>query len=74
MQITIGVRNVAREITLETEQSAEDVLAAVDKAIADGTTLVLTGEKGRRVAVPTSALGYVELGEEEPRRVGFGLV
>lgn len=74
MQIIIGVRNVAREITLESDQSPEDVLAAVDKAIADDTTLVLRDEKGRRIAVPAGALGFVELGEEEPRRVGFGLV
>lgn len=74
MQITIGVRNVTREITLETVQSAEDVLATVEKAVTDGTTLVLADEKGRRVVVPAGALGYVELGEEETRRVGFGLV
>ncbi|MHB1064240.1 MAG: DUF3107 domain-containing protein [Georgenia sp.] len=74
MQIIIGVRNVAREITLESDQSPEDVLTAVDKAIADDTTLVLKDEKGRRVVVPAGALGFVELGEEEPRRVGFGLV
>ncbi|MFH5822227.1 DUF3107 domain-containing protein [Georgenia sp. AZ-5] len=74
MEITIGVRNVSREITLESTQSPDEVLAAVDKALADSTTLVLQDEKGRHVVVPAEALGFVELGPAEQRRVGFGLV
>lgn len=74
MEITIGVRNVAREISLESTQSPEEVLAAVDKALAGSTSLVLEDDKGRHVVVPAGALGYVELGPAEQRRVGFGLV
>ncbi|GAA1621193.1 DUF3107 domain-containing protein [Georgenia ruanii] len=74
MEITIGVRNVAREITLESTQSPDEVLAAVDKALSDNTNLVLQDEKGRHVVVPAGALGFVELGPAEQRRVGFGLV
>ncbi|MPV38846.1 DUF3107 domain-containing protein [Georgenia subflava] len=74
MEITIGVRNVSRELTLESTQNPDEVLAAVDKALADGTSLVLEDEKGRHVVVPSGALGYVELGPTEQRRVGFGLV
>ncbi|WP_448071403.1 DUF3107 domain-containing protein [Georgenia yuyongxinii] len=74
MEITIGVRNVSREITLESTQSADDVLAAVEKALSDNTNLVLQDEKGRHVVVPSAALGFVELGPTEQRRVGFGLL
>lgn len=74
MEITIGVRNVQREITLESTQSPDEVLAAVDKAIAGASSLVLQDEKGRHVVIPAGALGYVELGPTEQRRVGFGLV
>jgi hypothetical protein len=73
VEITIGVRNVAREISLESTQSPEEVLAAVDKALEGSTSLVLEDDKGRRVVVPAGALGYVELGPTEQRRVGFGL-
>ncbi|MEE6273664.1 DUF3107 domain-containing protein [Georgenia wangjunii] len=73
MEITIGVRNVARELTLESSATAQEVVDAVDKALTGGTSLVLTDERGRRVVVPSSALGYVEIGMEEPRRVGFGV-
>jgi len=33
--------------------------------------LKLSDSKGRRFIIPTEALGYVEIGEEETRRVGF---
>jgi hypothetical protein len=72
VEVKIGVRNVAREITLESSQSADEVAAAVDAAIAAGSTLKLVDEKGRVVVVPTTVLGYVEIGAPEGRKVGFG--
>ena len=74
MDITIGVKHVNREITLESNQSAEDVLAAVRTSTQEGTALVLEDEKGRQVIVPADSLGYVEIGSTGQRRVGFGLV
>ena len=71
MEVKIGVQNVAREITLESSQSAAEVAQIVDAAIADGTALHLTDEKGRTVVVPGGVLGYVEIGSEAERRVGF---
>lgn len=71
MEITIGIRQVARELTLETTQSADEVTAAVEKALA-GSILDLTDNRGRRVVVPSEAIGYIEIGAEESRRVGFG--
>lgn len=72
MEVKIGIQNVAREIVFESELSATKLLAAVDAAVVAGGLLRLAGEKGRTVVVPISALGYVELGEENERRVGFG--
>ena len=72
MEITIGVRNVAREISLESDQSAEDVSKLIAKAIETGGVLALKDQRGRRVLVPVDALGFVELGQEEQLRVGFG--
>lgn len=74
MEITIGVKNVAREITLESSQSADEVHATVTAALAKGTALTLTDHRGRRVVVPVDALGFVEIGQEEQRRVGFGAI
>ena len=72
MEITIGVKNVARELTLESAQTADQVVALVEAAIAKGGVLALTDQRGRRVVVPVDSLGYVEIGQEEQRRVGFG--
>lgn len=74
MDITIGVKHVAREIGLESEQTPEEVVEAVQAATQAGTPLVLQDSKGRRVVVPADSLAYVELGSTEQRRVGFGLV
>ena len=72
MEVKIGVQNVAREITIETEASAADVAKAVAEALEQGSILILTGEKGRQVLVPANVLGYVQIGEQEKRGVGFG--
>lgn len=75
MEITIGVRNVARELTVEVSEDADTISEAVSKALSakgDGATLEFTTTKGGRVIVPVAALGFVELGSDEQRRVGFG--
>ncbi len=72
MEIKIGVQNVAREIVLESAQDAESVAKVVGEAINEGSELRLKDDKGRLIIVPGNALGYVEIGAEEIRRVGFG--
>ncbi|MBB6403831.1 DUF3107 domain-containing protein [Arthrobacter sp. AZCC_0090] len=72
MEVKIGIQNVGREIVLESALDAEAVAKIVGEAIAKGTDLRLTDEKGRQVIVPGNVLGYVEIGAEEVRRVGFG--
>lgn len=78
MEITIGVRDIAREITLEVSDDADtivsDVTAVLAKAAKGDTAAVLdlTDEKGNRTLVPAGALGYVQIGANEPRRIGFG--
>lgn len=72
MEIRIGVQNTSREVVLESQQSAGDVTAAVSAALQDGGVLSLQDEKGRTVLVPAASIGFVEIGVEESRRVGFG--
>ncbi|KGN39396.1 DUF3107 domain-containing protein [Knoellia subterranea] len=72
MEVNIGVQNVAREIALETDASAEDVAKAIDAALSDGGVLRLTDTKGREILVPGRALGWVQVGESEKSKVGFG--
>ncbi|ADX73759.1 hypothetical protein Asphe3_26380 [Pseudarthrobacter phenanthrenivorans Sphe3] len=72
VEIKIGVQNVAREIVLESTEDADSVAKVVGEAITTGSELRLKDEKGRLIIVPGNALGYVEIGAEEARRVGFG--
>lgn len=71
MEITIGVQNVARELVVETDDAADKVAGQVRAAIEKGSPLELTDTKGRHVIVPAATLGYVEIGGDETRRVGF---
>jgi hypothetical protein len=72
VEVKIGVQNVAREITFETDASSQEVAKAVAEALDKGGVLTLTDDKGRQVIVPGNVLGYVFLGESERRGVGFG--
>jgi len=72
VEVKIGVQHAAREIVVESKDSSDDVVKAVAKAYGEGGLLRLTDEKGRLVMVPVDKLAYVEIGEPEVRRVGFG--
>jgi hypothetical protein len=73
MEVRIGVKGVARELSLESAQSADEIQTSVEKALKDGAaTVTLVDEKGRRVIVATEKLAYVEVVETDARRVGFG--
>lgn len=73
MEVKIGVKGAPRELLIESDQSADDVAAAVRAALADPTAVLeLADTRGRRVLVPAEKLAFVELGEQEARRVGFG--
>ena len=72
MEVKIGVQYAARELVLESAQTPEEVEKAVADALkADLGVLARTDEKGRRVLVPADKLAYVEIAENEQRRVGF---
>lgn len=72
MEVKIGVAHSPRELTVESPLSAEEIEDAVSKALSDGGVLALADERGRRLLVPVDKLSYVEIGESETRRVGFG--
>lgn len=72
MEVKVGVVHSPRELTVESPLSAEEIEAAVTQALAAGGALVLTDERGRKVLIPVDKLTYLEIGEPETRRVGFG--
>ncbi|OJX62271.1 MAG: ATP-binding protein [Micrococcales bacterium 73-13] len=72
MEVRIGIVNVAREIGLESSQTAAEIEQLLADALASGAPYVrIADEKGKRFLVPTAGIAYVEIGAEESRRVGF---
>jgi hypothetical protein len=72
VEVKIGIRDVAREVVLESELTPEAVSEAIDAAIATQGLLRLTDDKGKLIIVPGQLIGYVEIGAPETRRIGFG--
>lgn len=72
MDIRIGITNSSREISFESNQTADEVRAVVAEALdGDAKYFTLSDEKGSLFMVPVTAFGYIELGADTPRRVGF---
>ena len=74
MEVRIGVSHSPREIDLDMSDDPDEVIKAVEAAVAAGDSLLwLTDKKGRRVGVPAAKIAYVEIGSPaDERRVGFG--
>ena len=72
VEIKVGVVDTPREITVESDETAEEITKAVSTAIDKGTLLSLTDSRGRTVLVPSAKIAYVEIGPAASRKVGFG--
>jgi hypothetical protein len=73
VDVKIGVQHAARELVLESTETADAITDAVSEALTGKSRiLALTDQNGRRVVVPSDKLAYVEIGEPETRKVGFG--
>ncbi len=72
VEIKIGVKNLAREVVVEVDESPEEVTSTFQKALADKTILSLTDTHGRQVVFPAESIAYIEIGQQNARPVGFG--
>jgi hypothetical protein len=62
VEVKIGVQHVARDLVIETDESAETIEKLVAEALESEGVLSLADSKGRRVLVPTAKLAFVEIG------------
>jgi hypothetical protein len=74
MELRIGVVHTPKELNVELDGTADEVVGSIDKAMADGTPMLwVTDTKGRRVGIPITRIAYVEVDEDGGnKRVGFG--
>ncbi|CAB4666503.1 unannotated protein [freshwater metagenome] len=71
-EVRIAIIQVSTELSFECPTSASDIRDAVTAAISSGNPLVLSDVRGREIIVPAEKIGFVEIGEQSERRVGFG--
>ncbi|MBB1483346.1 DUF3107 domain-containing protein [Tessaracoccus sp. MC1865] len=74
MEIKIGITDVAREVSIETTSSSDEIVQQLREAMENSGLLELTDVKGRRVVIPASRVGYIDIGSASTRTVGFGAV
>lgn len=76
MEVKIGVVYSAKELSVELDGKADEVVAMIEDALKGGAPVLwLTDKKGRRVGVPSDKVAYIEVAEEDvTKRVGFGPV
>lgn len=73
MEVKIGVQHVARELVVDSPLTPDEVEQVLTTALGGGQGLfTLESHDGQRVVVPVEKLAYIDIGEQQPRRVGFG--
>jgi hypothetical protein len=70
MEVKIGVRQAARELSIDVDLSADEIQDAVHQAL-DGGVLALSDAKGRRIVVPGDKVAYVDISTSVSGQVGF---
>lgn len=72
MEITIGILHLARELTIDCPLSASQIQSTVASALEQGSgVLSLPDQQGKVTLLPVGAVGYVQIGEQDRRFVGF---
>ena len=63
-----------KELTVEIDSSPEQIVAHVEKALAESAHMLwMHDDRGRRIGVPLDKIAYVEIAhDDDARRVGFG--
>jgi len=71
MDVRIGICHVARELSFQTDQTAEAVTQEIMRALAGEQIAHFTDVQGHQWLIPVAGLGYVEMGEAAAKSVGF---
>jgi uncharacterized protein DUF3107 len=76
MELRIGIVDTPKELSVEVDGTADDVIKLVETALSDNSPRAmvwLTDVKGRRVGAPADKIAYVEIDADgETKHVGFG--
>lgn len=73
-EVRIAIVQIPGEITFESPLTAVQIREAVSAALSGGTPLILSDVRGKEIIISAEKIGFVEIGEQAERRVGFGSV
>ncbi len=72
MEIKIGIKNSANDLSFESSKSADEVIQQLQQAYdQELKSVVLTDTKNNSYLIPVSAIAYAQLGSSEQRKIGF---
>lgn len=72
MELRIGIQHSPRELSFDSNESAEEIEQRVTAALTAGDPVIrFVDEKNQAYLVKADALLYVEIGSDQTRRVGF---
>ena len=73
IEVRIGVIDSPKELILELEENAKELVDKVNAATGESSGLMwLTDSKGKQIAISVAKIAYLEIEPERPRTVGFG--
>ncbi len=71
MEVKIGVQHVSRELSIETSDSPDAILKALNTALEKHAVFSLNDDKGQTVLVPAEKVAYLYFTDDSGRKVGF---
>lgn len=72
MKVLLGIHRAPGPLTLEVDEPADTLLQRLKDAMSSGTVVELVDTKGETSLVAGSAIAYVQVGNEQVHKVGFG--
>ncbi len=74
MNISLGLKGVAKTLDLEVEMTAAQVKSTLQTALEKPEELLcLTDKNGQQVLINPQLVAYCQVGEPQPKQVGFGI-
>ena len=74
MNISLGLKGVAKTLDLEVAMEAEQIKATLQAALDKPEELLsLTDKHGQQILINPRVIAYCQISESQPQRVGFGI-
>lgn len=74
MNISLGLKGVAKTLDLEVAMEAEQIKATLQAALDKPEELLsLTDKQGQQILINPRVIAYCQISESQPQRVGFGI-